>query len=308
MPAKRKRITASGKRWTSERVHPAITRINMTLEGADDCLWLLLRGDAHHDNPKSDHDLQREHLDEAMRRNACIVDLGDLFCAMGGKADPRMMKGGSTRPEHAMANDYFDSLVRHNAEFLMPYAHHIAVLNQGNHETAVLKRQETCLNTRLVERINTKTGASVIAGGYGGWLHIMLEQFGTGTAIWVKMFHGSGGGGLMTFDTLRVRRIASFVPGADVVVSGHVHERWALEITQEEPRCDNRVYRVDHKSQWHVRTGCYKDEYADGRGGWHIERGGPPKPLGGYWMRVSMDVRKQEGRVTRRPRVELMPT
>ena len=308
MPAKRKRITATGKRWQSQRVHPAVTRVQATLEGSDDCLWFLLRGDAHHDNPKSDHDLQRQHLDEAAKRGACVVDVGDLFCAMGGKADPRMMKGGSTRPEHAMANDYFDSLVRHNAEFLLPYAPYLCVLNQGNHETSVLKRQETCLMTRLVERINAKTGESVICGGYGGWLHVMIEQHGTGVSLWVKMFHGSGGGGLMSFDTLRVRRQASFVSQADVLVCGHVHERWALEIAQEEPRCDTGVYKVEHKSQWHVRTGTYKDEYGDGRGGWHIERGGPPKPLGGYWMRLSVDTRKSEGRVTRRPRVELIPT
>ena len=308
MPAHRKRITATGKRWTATQVHPAITRIEAPIEGLDDCLWVLLRGDAHHDNPHSNHDLQREHLEEAVRRGAAVVDLGDLFCAMGGKADPRMVKHGVTRPEHAMANDYFDSLVRHNAEFLMPYAHSIALLGEGNHESAVRRKNETCLLTRLVERINTRTGASVIKGGYGWWLHIILNMQGGKVALWVKGFHGSGGGGLMTMDSLRVRRISSFVAGADVCVSGHVHERWVMEITQEEPRCEKGVYSVEHKSQLHVRTGTYKDEYGHGLSGWHIERGAPPKPLGGYWMRLSIDQRKSEGRATRRPRIELVAT
>lgn len=308
MPAHRKRITATGKRWTATQVHPAITRIEAPIEGLDDCLWVLLRGDAHHDNPHSNHDLQREHLEEAVRRGAAVVDLGDLCCAMMGVGDPRGVKGCSARPECANAADYLDAIVKYNSDFLLPYAQNLCVLNQGNHETAVLKRKESCLTTRIVERINTKTGSSVIKGGYGGWLHIVLNMHGGKVALWVKLFHGSGGGGLMSFDTLRVRRIASFVPGADVVVCGHVHERWALEITQEEPTCTNGVYDVEHKSQVHVRTGCYKDEYGPGLAGWHIERGAPPKPLGGYWMRLSMNLRKSQGRQTRRPRIELIAT
>ncbi len=33
-----------------------------------------------------------------------------------------------------------------------------------------------------------------------------------------------------------------------------------------------------------VRTPAYKEEYNDGKGGWHVERGAPPKPLGGRWL------------------------
>ena len=295
-------------RWKHEQVHPAITRVSCELKNPDDSLWFLLRGDAHHDNPHSDHDLQREHLEEAVRRDACIIDVGDLFCAMGGKADPRMMKRGTMREEHSQANDYFDSLVRHNAQFIRPYARQFAVIAQGNHETAVLKRQETCLTTRLIERLNTAEGTAIVNGGYGGWVHIHLTQQKRNIGIWVKYFHGSGGGGLMSFDTLRVRRIASFVNGADVVVSGHVHERWALEIAQEQPTAANGCYDLRHRSQWHVRTGTYKDEYRDGRGGWHIERGAPPKPLGAYWMRVGMGRKRIDGIERLRPRIELVAT
>ena len=28
-------------------------------------------------------------------------------------------------------------------------------------------------------------------------------------------------------------------------------------------------------------TGTYKEEYGDGSKGWHVERGAPPKPVGG---------------------------
>ena len=35
----------------------------------------------------------------------------------------------------------------------------------------------------------------------------------------------------------------------------------------------------------YIRTGTYKDEYGEGAGGFHIERGRPPKPLGAVWLR-----------------------
>ena len=106
------------------------------MEGIDE-QWVLLRSDAHHDNPHSDHEREKQDLDEAIKRNAIILDIGDFFCAMGGRADPRRSRHGQTRDEHLDSPDYFDSLVKHGAKFLAPYASHIALLAQGNHETAV---------------------------------------------------------------------------------------------------------------------------------------------------------------------------
>ena len=36
-----------------------------------------------------------------------------------------------------------------------------------------------------------------------------------------------------------------------------------------------------------VRTATYKEEYNNGLGGWHVERGATPKPLGGRWLDMS---------------------
>jgi hypothetical protein len=35
-------------------------------------------------------------------------------------------------------------------------------------------------------------------------------------------------------------------------------------------------------------TGTYKEEYGDGSKGWHIERGAPPKPLGGRILNIDI--------------------
>ena len=39
-------------------------------------------------------------------------------------------------------------------------------------------------------------------------------------------------------------------------------------------------------------TGTYKEEYSDGSHGWHIERGAPPKPVGGRILEIQV-IRKQ---------------
>lgn len=250
--------------------------------------WILLRSDAHHDNPHSDHDLQRKHLRQCDERDAGWIDLGDAFCAMGGRADPRRVKHGITRPEHAMANDYFDSLVRHAADFLEPHAHRCICIGRGNHEQTVLKNQETDLTERLAERLRMKTGAPVYTTGYGGFVHFRVLYGKTHYTLTLAMYHGSGGGGMMTFDTLRVRRQASFQPDADVLACGHVHERWWLQTARYRLRTTNGLYRVSVEPQWHVRTGCYKQEHGDGYGGFAVERGMPPKPIGAMWMRLYM--------------------
>jgi predicted phosphodiesterase len=258
--------------------------------------WFLLRSDAHHDNPHSDHDLQRKHLQQCVERNAGWIDGGDLFCAMGGRADPRRAKHGVTRDEHATAPDYFDSLVRHAADFLQPYADRCVVLGRGNHETSVLKQQETDLTERLAERLRERTGASVFTTGYGGFIQFRFSSKQQIHTLTMAVYHGSGGGGMMTFDTLRVRRQASFQPDADILVCGHVHERWWLQTARYRLRTRNGDYRVSVEPQHHIRTGTYKQELEDGYAGFAVERGMPPKPIGAMWMRLFMQhVGKQNG-------------
>jgi len=36
-----------------------------------------------------------------------------------------------------------------------------------------------------------------------------------------------------------------------------------------------------HKNIHLAITGTYKEEFGDGSKGWHVERGAPPKPVGG---------------------------
>lgn len=243
--------------------------------------WFLLRSDAHHDNPHCDRRMERDHLDEAVARNAGILDAGDLFCAMQGKYDPRRAKQ-DVRPEDNVA-DYIDSIIRHACEDYAPYADRWILMGQGNHETAIRKNVETDLSERLAERLNTLHGGNIHVGGYGGWVRFSLARRNERASIRMKYHHGHGGGGPVTKGTIQAQRRAIMYPDAHIVWSGHVHESYQVS------HCRERISNADvvkQDEQVHVVTPGYKNEYADGTGGFHIERGRPPKPLGASWLRL----------------------
>lgn len=264
----------------SRNVH----RITIPYSAENKEFYFLLSSDHHWDNPDSSRDMIEKHLKEALKRKAKVFMIGDFFCAMQGKYDKRSDKK-KLRPEH-MAGNYLDLLVNTAAEWLMPYRDAIAVIGQGNHETAIQGRHETNLIERLVERLNIGHESKVYMGGYGGWLRLNFEHKtgGARMPLNIKYFHGSGGGGAVTHGIIQSQRQAVFLPDADIIISGHVHEQYTTAFTQERLTAEGKVIL---KEQWHVRMPTYKDEYKDGYGGWHIETGKPPKPIGAYWLKVS---------------------
>lgn len=249
--------------------------------------WVLLASDRHHDNPKADWELERKHLEQVVARGASWVDVGDLFDAMGGKWDPRHSKG-EVREEYAMAPDYLDAIVRDAAKFYAPYAQHLVVIGRGNHEQSILKRHEVDLIERLAAHMSQISGHRVYAGGYGGFVRFSVKFHATEvSALTLRYFHGSGGGGMMSHGTLATRRMASWTD-ADVIVCGHTHDQWALRLQRETLETQKGRFYVRLRDQWHIRTPTYKQEWNDGYGGWHVETGKPPKPTGATWMRLSL--------------------
>ena len=243
--------------------------------------WFLLSSDRHHDNAHTDWDLEKKHLDQCVERGAGIIDVGDLFCAMQGKWDKRADR--SALREEYQYGQYLDRLVEVATDFYSPYARQFVLIGRGNHETAICKRHETDLTERLTQALKTTTGEQVHAGGYGGWVLYNFNRTNTSKIrINLKYFHGSGGGGPVTRGVIQTNRMSVFLPDAHLVVSGHTHDQWQVPIARERLANNGEVFMDE---QTHVRCGTYKDEYGDGFGGWHIERGGPPKPIGAQWLR-----------------------
>lgn len=244
--------------------------------------YVLLTADRHFDNPKSNRKLQFEHLQEAQERNAPVIDLGDFFCLMQGKYDPRKNKA-DILPQHNKA-DYLDAVIDEAVELFAPYANQFAVIGYGNHETSILKHQETDVIRRFVYRMK-QHNPNMYAGDYGGWVRFRFEASGvtrTRRDVKLKYFHGSGGGGPVTKGVIQTNRRAVYLPDADIVASGHIHESWQLSICRERISVHGNIFLDE---QLHISCTTYKEEYGDGGHGWHIERGAPPKPIGAVWLR-----------------------
>jgi hypothetical protein len=203
---------------------------------------------------------------------------------MQGKADPRKSKQ-DIRPEHNVYN-YFDAVVEDAVNWFAPYAKNILFVGYGNHETSVIKHQEIDVLNRFVYGLNTIGGGSVQLGGYGGWIVLNFQQKNSNQTISykIKYHHGFGGGGPVTKGTIQHNRFSTFVEGADMIWFGHVHEDYEVTYTVESISRNNNS--IDHKDVMMIRTSTYKDEYEDGSKGFHIEKGRPPKFIGGRWLEV----------------------
>lgn len=254
---------------------------------------LFLCSDIHIDNPKCDRDLFFSHLKRARKEGAKVFINGDLFCLMQGKYDPRRSKK-DIRPEHNVAN-YIDAVIEDTVELLSPYADILAFVGEGNHETAILKNCETDVLTRFVERFNERNKVNVLRGGYRGWIVIQSCAHNNSVPYRIYYNHGFGGGGEMTKGILQHSRTNMYIENADAIWMGHVHELYALPTQTERFNDHPKKYAPETRTVYNLRTSCYKEEFAAAPGGFHIERGRQPKPLGGILCTLSVD-RKNETR------------
>lgn len=241
---------------------------------------IAMLSDIHWDNPKCDWNLLKKDLDYCVANDIPIMINGDMFCLMQGRGDRRGNKS-DIRPEHNNSK-YLDSIVETAVEWWSPYAHLLTVIGYGNHETAIIKYQETDILQRFVDLLNYKNNSQVYAGGYGGWI-IVKQEIGNGmfSNFKIKYFHGSGGGGVVTRGAINLTRALEMYEDFDVFAMGHIHENAARNDVRDTVSHSKVGYHHDHKQIHLMLTGTYKEEYGDGSKGWHVERGAPIKPTGG---------------------------
>lgn len=272
-------------RFTVEETASGCLAVDMDASEPGWSQSFLLRSDAHHDNAHTDQRLEALHLIEAQERNAGILDAGDLFCAMQGKWD-RRADTSACRPEHREGR-YLDSLVETAAEFYEPFADRWILMAPGNHESSIVKRHETDLTDRLVERMRAHGAPHLYRGRYAGFVRFRALLNGSSRQLTLYYHHGSGGGGPMTHGVLATRRMQSYLPDADIIWSGHTHDSWTVRLGRV------RLSRYGSPfidSVHHVKTPGYKDEFTPLEG-WHIERGAPPKTLGAVWLTLRVEHR-----------------
>ena len=193
----------------------------------------FLSADWHLDNPKCNRKLLTSHLEEAKQKKAGIFVFGDLFCAMQGKYDKRASK--SDLLEIHKSGRYLDKLVSTSYDFCTPYAENFVMISPGNHETSITRKHETDLTERLTERLREVSDSPVQMGTYSGWIRFVFEHESGGGIRYFNMFyhHGYGGGGPVTKGVIQTNRKANYLPDAHLICSGHVHERWEMDIMRE---------------------------------------------------------------------------
>jgi len=266
-----------------EKTAKGVVCIDFDANGPNWEQWVLITADRHHDNAKCLWDLETKHLKQAKERNALICDFGDLMCLMQGKWDKRS-DISQCRPEHREGR-YIDSVISTAVDFFKPYADNWAFCSPGNHETSILKHHETDPTARFVEGMRDAGASLLVKGDYAGFIRFRAERSERKSSRLVLGYHhGYGGGGPVTKGTIQTNRMSTYLPDCNLVVSGHVHEKWALQIDRSRLSHVGKPY-LDR--QVHLKIPGYKDEYSSFNG-WHIERGGTPKPLGAWWLKFTI--------------------
>jgi predicted phosphodiesterase len=240
--------------------------------------YFLLISDVHLDSVHCDRIKLKEHLDLALERNAPVFIFGDLLDLMQGKYDPRSNKA-DLNPKYNTAR-YIDEVIKDVVEFLTPYKSILAFYSPGNHETSVEKRIEYGIVDKICYQLEMSQG------NYSGYIYCRFFAYfleGTKVPLIIGYHHGYGGGGPVTRDTIQTARKAVYLPDANVVISGHTHDRWIVPITR------NRISRYGESvdQQWHIKTGTYQNAPIDFNG-YAIEKGLAPKSGAGIWMKYTI--------------------
>ena len=243
--------------------------------------WFLLSSDRHHDSIYCDRVAEKKHLDEALRRDAIILDGGDLFDAMQGRVDPRRSMD-ELRPEYRVSN-YYDYVVKDCADFYEPYARNWVLFGIGNHETGVIKYANTHLTDRLVYELNQRGLRNCFLGGYGGYIRLMFSNGDKGgrTSLILKYHHsGITSNAPVSKGLIGANRQAVFLRDADIVMNGHNHEDYYMAQVTEGLSHEGKITR----GYIHfVRTPGYKAGWSEQSYGFDVERN-TPKPIGAAWM------------------------
>lgn len=267
---------------TVERLSDKCISVSFAPSGTEWTVPVLLASDQHFDSAHADRRLIKKHLDEVVEANGRALFLGDWFDSMQGSRDKRSSKG-ALLPQYKRS-DYLNALVEDSVAFLEPYAPYIAGWAEGNHETSILRHTEFDLLGATINELNLRTGSDIQRMGYSGWVFIRYLQYSSGLIDDTKKIyytHGSGGGGPVTKGVIATNRRATFLPDADIICSGHIHEAWSMEMRRERINRNGTVYG---ETQYHLQLPTYKDEFAgDGSGWWH-ETGKAPRPMGGWFV------------------------
>ena len=261
---------------------PALSRIVSRTEPGP----VLFLGDLHLDHPKADRAGLKRVLDEAVERDAAIVLVGDVFDVMQGRNDRRSSKG-ALQARYGR-DDYLTAVLEDVTDFLLPYARHLWLILDGNHEATILKYNEVSLTRLLVHNLNTIGDGHVLAPGYQTWAVLKTAHHAKGddrnrrvvTPMWLT--HGSGGNARVTKGAIGMQRRAVTYPDASFIISGHLHTDLYVPHVQHRLSQKGRVHNVKQK---HFQVSAWKNDHGNAADYANMKGFDPTMPSG-WWCEV----------------------
>lgn len=258
---------------------------------------ILLVSDVHYDSRYCHRELLKKHFDQCKEQDGLIFIFGDWFDVMGCHKDPRS-KAQDIRPEYLKQDrGYLDLIIEDSYNFLLPYKDNLVFMSPGNHETAIVKHRDTDILNTLVFLLR-QAGSPVVKGGYSGYLNLTLKRSKTSSVSKLLAYHhGYGGNAPRSKGIMRSQMDALVWSDADIFCSGHDHNK--LHDFNICYKRDNNTGKIKHVKKHWIKTGNYKrNEDKPGVGGWAVEKGFIPKPIGGYFMNLKEKTLKSKGQQT----------
>lgn len=261
---------------TSKNVH-VCTHVYASLS---EPIQLLPMSDVHFDSKHCNRVLLKQHLDKALKEGRRVSIYGDWFDIMGTKRDPRSSTNEVRHDYLQSGRSYLDLVVEDSYEFLKGYLPILDFISYGNHETAIVRHQETDPLDRLIFLLNQAGGKTVAKGAYWGF-QVIRTRYATSRKVryLLAYHHGYGGNAPRSKGMLKSQLDNRRYPDANLIVSGHTHQKW------HDP--SNISYRVDikgHLKRFYSDTlvlGTYKQKADDDLGmGWEDEKGFEPASVG----------------------------
>lgn len=243
----------------------------------------LFMSDIHWDAVACNRKLLKRHLDEAKRRKIPVIIVGDIFDAMQGKWDPRRSMD-ELRPEFRR-DDYFDFVVNEAVKWFKPWADIIHIASYGNHETSIVRHNNTDLLERWVYGMRREHDSPVVKGGYGTWHMIRFDdKRGKAKKTIIGCYHhGKGGGAPVTVGAIETARQAEYLDGVDLVVNGHNHQGYIIARARKFLTSRGQVQKG---VTLFLRTPGYKDGL-NALMGFDVEKGSP-KPTGSIMVHFGL--------------------
>lgn len=235
---------------------------------------VLFLSDIHLDSKKCNRKKLAEVMDEALRRGAAIVILGDLYDSMQGRMDFRGSKS-DLLPRYQVSN-YYEAIIEDGAEFLKKYKNNIVLISEGNHETAITKRHEINLLNLTAYLMKDWKG---MLGDYEGWLKVFLRRNSANPSKTVFYSHGTGGNAPVTRGVIGTNRRQVSIE-ADIYITGHIHTQFSMPIPRRRLLQSGREELYD---TLHLQLGTFKESHKS-RSSWEAQKGFAPPSIGGFFV------------------------